>query len=53
MHLGHPVFIRLGQKGVTFGNSLTASGVFCMGSKDEDLVKYFGKKMCLPLPNLI
>ncbi len=36
--------IRLGRKGVNFGNSLTASGVCYMGSKDEDVVKYFEKK---------
>ncbi len=35
------IYIRLGQKGVNFGNSLMASGVYCMGSKDEDVVKYF------------
>ncbi len=37
--------IKLGQKGVSFGNSLMASGVCYMGSKDEDIVKYFGKKI--------
>ncbi len=36
---------RLGRKGVNFGNSLTASGVCYTGSKDEDVVKYFGKKI--------
>ena len=44
---------RPGRKGVSFGNSLTASGVCHMGSKDEGVVKYFGKKFCLPMPNLI
>ena len=39
------VNIRLGGKGVNFGNSLTASGVCYTGSKDEDVVKYFGKKI--------
>ena len=39
------VCIRLGGKGANFGNSLTVSGVCYMGSKDEDVVKYFGKKM--------
>ncbi len=38
------VYIRLGRKGVNFGNSLTVAGVCYMGSKDEDVVKYFGKK---------
>ncbi len=47
------LYIRLGQKGVNFGNSLMASGVCYIGSKDEDVVKYFWKKMCLPMPNLI
>ncbi len=37
--------VRLGRKGVNFGNSLTAAGVCYMGSKDEDVVKYFGKKI--------
>ncbi len=37
--------IRLGRKGVNFGNSLTASGVCYMGSKNEDVVKYFGKNI--------
>ncbi len=36
--------IRLGQKGVNFGNSLTVSGVCYMGAKNEDVAKYFGKK---------
>ncbi len=49
----YTVYIRLGQKGVNFGNSLTAAGVCCMGSKDEDVIEYFGKKMSLPMPNLI
>ncbi len=39
------IYTRLGQKGVNFGNSLTASGVCHMSSKDEDAVKYFGKKI--------
>ncbi len=48
------IYNRLGRKGVNFGNSLMASGVCYTGSKDEDVVKYFGeKKLCLPLPNLI
>ncbi len=38
------LYIRLGQTGVNFGDSLPASGVCYMGSKDEDVVKYFGKK---------
>ncbi len=38
------VCIRLGRKGVNFGKSLIPSGVCYMGSKDEDVVKYFGKK---------
>ncbi len=38
------MYIRLGRKGVNFGNSLMVAGVCCMGSKDEDVVKYFGKK---------
>ncbi len=33
--------IRLGRKGVNFGNSPMVSGVGYMGSKDEDVVKYF------------
>ncbi len=37
------VCIRLGRKGANFGNSLTAAGVCCLGSRDEDVVKYFGK----------
>ncbi len=37
------MYIRLGRKGVNFGNSLMATGVSYMGSKDEDVVKYFGK----------
>ncbi len=36
---------RLGRKRVNFGNSLTAAGVCYMGSKDEDVVKYFLKKI--------
>ncbi len=36
---------RLGRKGVNFGNSLTAAGVCYTGSKDEDVVKYFGKNI--------
>ena len=47
------LWIRLGRKGVNFGDSLTTSGVCYMGSKDEDGVKYFGKIICLPLPNLV
>ncbi len=39
------VCIRLGQKGVNFGNSLMVSGVCYMGSKDEDVVKFFWKKI--------
>ncbi len=39
------VCIRLGRKGVNFGNSLMVSGVCYMDSKDEDVVKYFGKKI--------
>ena len=35
------IHIRVGQKGVNFGNSLTAVGVSYMGSKDKDVVKYF------------
>ncbi len=37
--------IRLGRKGVNFGNLLMAAGVCYMGSKDEDVVKYFGKNI--------
>ncbi len=37
------VHIRLGRKGVNFGNSLTGSGVCYMRSKDEDVIKYFWK----------
>ena len=37
------IYIRLGRKGANFGNSLTAAGVCCLGSRDEDVVKYFGK----------
>ena len=32
---------------------MMGSGVWYMGSKDEDVVKYFEKKLCLPMPNLI
>ncbi len=39
------MYSRLGRKGVNFGNSLTASGICYMGSKDEDVVKYFGKRI--------
>ncbi len=39
------VYCRLGQKGVNFGNSLMASRVCYMGSKDEDVVKYIWKKI--------
>ncbi len=44
---------KLGPKGVNFGNSLTGSGICYMGSEDEDVVKYFGEKMCFPILNLI
>ncbi len=46
------MFIRLGQKGVNFGNSLMAAGVCYMGSKDEDVIKYFGKKIVFTYPQL-
>ncbi len=49
----HLVKSRFGRKGVNLENSLMAAGVCCRGSKDEDVIKYFGKKICLPLPNLI
>ncbi len=51
--MSHCMHIRLGRKEVNFGSSLTAAGVCYMGSKDEDLVKYFGKKICSPMANLI
>ena len=44
--------IRLGRKGVNFGNSPMVSGVGYMGSKDEDVVKYFEKKIVFPYAQL-
>ena len=43
------IYTRLGRKGVNFGNSLMAAGVCYMGSRDEDVDKYFGKKHCVYL----
>ncbi len=39
------MYTRLGRKGVNFGNSLSVAGVFYRGSKDEDVVEYFWKKI--------
>ncbi len=44
--------VMLGRKGVNFGNSLTAAGVRYVSSKDEDVVKYFGKKIVFPYAQL-
>ncbi len=47
-----PLCIRLGRKGVNFGNSLTATGVCYMGSKAEDIVKYFWKRIVFTYTHL-
>ncbi len=37
--------IKLGRQEVNFENSLMAARVCYMGSKDKDVVKYFGRKI--------